>query len=278
MAQKSKRGFTLIELLVVIAIIGIIASVVLASLNSARDKGRIGAGQLQSSNIFRSIGDSAVLQLDFNECSGAIASDQSGSGNNATLVNAPSWVTSFTPQGCALSFNGSTQYVNVPQSASLKIAGDMTIGAWINPTGTGASGTQVILRSGVSSDEIYGLFYTSGGANTLRYEWHNGVSFVALMSNAVVPANKYSYVVAVRSGALVSFYVNGSSAGAGVFTSAPGNPVNFQIGGDTGATQWFSGIIDEVHVYARSLTAAEIKQTYLAQAPEHDIKLAEIFY
>jgi len=40
MSLNYKRGFTLIELLVVIAIIGILSSVVLASLNSARQKGR----------------------------------------------------------------------------------------------------------------------------------------------------------------------------------------------------------------------------------------------
>lgn len=70
---RRTRGFTLIELLVVIAIIGILSSVVLASLNTARDKGTDAARKSNLNNIraqaeivFDDDGDYAAVCADTN--------------------------------------------------------------------------------------------------------------------------------------------------------------------------------------------------------------------
>ena len=87
--MKKNKGFTLIELLVVIAIIGILASVVLASLSSARNKGKDAAVKSQLSSmraqaeIFYSTGETYV-----DICIGDIATVPGAFGGTTGLLAA----------------------------------------------------------------------------------------------------------------------------------------------------------------------------------------------
>jgi prepilin-type N-terminal cleavage/methylation domain-containing protein len=89
--KRSNRGFTLIELLVVIAIIGILASVVMASLNSAREKAR-NAGYVSQIKEYQK-----ALELSFND-------------NNSYPGNASVWGCIGTGYAGGRCFSGAANY------------------------------------------------------------------------------------------------------------------------------------------------------------------------
>lgn len=71
--RTSRAGFTLIELLVVIAIISILASIVLSSLSTARDKARIAKARLEVRQIRNAIN---LLQVDTDKWPGGKTIDE----------------------------------------------------------------------------------------------------------------------------------------------------------------------------------------------------------
>jgi prepilin-type N-terminal cleavage/methylation domain-containing protein len=106
MKLNLQRGFTLIELLVVIAIIGILSSVVLASLNSARDKGadaairgNIGGIRAQAELVFDDNGGQTYVTGLFttdNASRNAVtaADSANGAGLVATTSSTTGWAAS----------------------------------------------------------------------------------------------------------------------------------------------------------------------------------------
>src|SRR5262245_66066750 len=73
-----------------------------------------------------------VAAFSFNEGSGSTVGDASGSGNNGAVGSA-TWSASGK-FGAALSFNGSSAEVTVPDAASLHLTSAMTLEAWVRPS------------------------------------------------------------------------------------------------------------------------------------------------
>jgi PKD repeat protein len=204
-----------------------------------------------------------VLAYGFNAGAGTTVSDVSGNGNTGTISGA-SWSTQGRFGG-ALSFNGSNAMVVVPASASLNVSSGMTLQAWIFPTAA-QSGWRTIMQREVdtyflNASNDAGPLLPSGGGTI-------GGQVEILRGSPASPVNAWTHVALTYDGTMVRLYVNGvlasSSAASGAIQT---NSNALRIGGNVPYGEFFQGLIDEVRVYTRALSQAEI-QADMAAAVE----------
>ncbi len=125
--KKLNKGFTLIELLVVIAIIGILASVVLASLNTARNKGSDAAVKSELAQL-RSNG--AIFYDTNNQSYGTLATAVCTSpGTNNVFASSTSIITTLNTNangGAYCTANGASFVITVPLKGGTTWCADPT--------------------------------------------------------------------------------------------------------------------------------------------------------
>ena len=203
------------------------------------------------------------------EGTGTTLTDVTGHGLTGTISGA-----TWTTQGKyakALSFNGTSSYVNLGNPTLLQITGSMTVSAWVYATANPADDGQIVSKSNWGGGVTGWQFETSPDVGSQRFGISvspNGTGYVGRYSNTVRQLNTWYYVAGVydASGQALNIYVNGVLDNGSLVGTVPVsqfNPnVNVNIGrryDGSGASFYFIGTIDEVRIYNRALTQAEIQ-------------------
>lgn len=278
--NQRSRGFTLIELLVVISILGLISSVALANLQTAKDKAKVAAGEQFHATLASSLGAETVAQWKFDEDVGTIASDSSGNGRDGVINGAT--YTSVGISGSALSFDGN-DYITGDDFPNPGAGGNVTIIAWVKPTNIAVQNT-LFSATGPSCTAVQ--VGVTGGATQAQNpiamppgepefaeeggEVGPGGVVIAnqpLTEDRVIVNNTWQNLAYVFNNGTISTFVNGSLRGVvtGVGTAnCPGS--SWVIGADGSFGYGYAGLIDDMRIYGSAFTASEIQKIYAEES------------
>jgi len=220
---------------------------------------RTGAGDV----LFSAIPDSGVARWTFDDAdtSGSTAIDVFG--NNDGTINGVTTGVSGANQTFqtaeAYSFDGANDFVSFPSLGIFDGSQSFSLAAWFRREG---SGDQMIISA--EGERIWRLKYDSGN-NALDFNVFDGSS-TALFSNTSISLSTFFHAVAVYDASNgMELYLDGSSEGSNSITLTP-NSVNGEntigIQGDDQTSKPFNGVIDDVRIYDKALTDAEVSNLF----------------
>ncbi|MCX5646231.1 MAG: discoidin domain-containing protein [Phycisphaerae bacterium] len=217
----------------------------------------------------------------FDEGQGAIAHDSSGNGLDGTLRGNPTWVTGGQVGG-ALDFNGSTAYVEIPNNSLLSLTTEITIAAWTNMRTT-ASGEMAILSKGSWAANNLPYEVTEDAGGVIYWQFYNdaGRDTCSPTSPSV---GEWHHIAATYDGKVFKCYIDGALGEEWAYVGTmPKNTASVTIGRRSGGGTYFNGMIDDVQLWARALSAAEIAKIMpgladasIAQDPDPEDQAADV--
>jgi hypothetical protein len=191
------------------------------------------------------------------ETSGLTVADSSLFGNDGILTGGE-WTNGVI--GGALKFEGTDSYVSVPSSSSLQLTNALTIAGWIKANSwDAANDVDPIARKGEGNPNNYQLAVVDGRATF--YLDGGEADDDGFVGNTPLNTDQWYHIAATWDGAAVRIYVDGvvdndpsDSRGDAIGTDT--RP--FYLGGRSG-TDLLEGTLDDIRLYNRALSEAEIK-------------------
>ncbi len=198
---------------------------------------------------------SLVLYLSFDEGKGATAKDSSAYGHDGELIKNPTWVDGQFG-GKALEFDGTKgQYVMVPINDTLQLREKFSIAFWVKRGDTQISAWNYMIGAGTL---VWATIFNRDSQKT--YLWSKAPGWGQKgISNENQPQDWVHLTVTHDIDKDVSIYYDGKKVGGG------GKPPaiieidgSIMVGARHPGNEFFTGIIDEVHLFNRVLTEDEI--------------------
>ncbi len=232
--------------------------------------------QNQTQNIQQrgiTVNASTILYLRFEEGTGQYANDSSQYGNNgtfgATTASAsddPVWNSSAKFGSFGVSFN-TNDFVNISDSNSLDVVGNLSIEAWIKPNSLSASGRAMLVDKAdypTANDVGYTIFLDPSGSNLIINGFiANSGGSCQITGTQAFTSNEWHHVAFTYDGVRGRTYVDGLTDTDSACTQSPAaNAVHLTVGMTSDARNFYNGTIDEVGIWNISLDNATILQHY----------------
>ncbi|MCK5331881.1 MAG: choice-of-anchor D domain-containing protein, partial [Candidatus Marinimicrobia bacterium] len=162
----------------------------------------------------------------------------------------------------ALDFDGTDDYVEVPDDESLEPSNEITVEAWIRITGSASEIHAIIAKRVWESDCRGYLLRIKGSDNTPGFTLYGGEGYNRMLCSAgPILDNEWYHIVGTYDGTNIKIYVNGVESNTEPFSSF--NPISsssLYIGFDiANGGSYFNGNIDEVRIWNIARTQEEIQ-------------------